>query len=45
MVHNKRYMVDLMDGERPEAEIAYRDEPGMAPAGFRSDEARVLSDA
>jgi len=45
MVHNKRYMVDLMDGERPEAEVAYRDEPGMAPAGFRPDEPRVLSDA
>ena len=45
MVHNKRYMVDLMDGERPEAEIAYRNEPGLAPAGFRPDEPRVLSDA
>jgi NADH-quinone oxidoreductase subunit I len=44
MIHNKRYMVDLMDGGRPEAEIAYRDEPGMAPAGFRADEPRVLAD-
>ena len=44
MIHNKGYMVDLMDGMKPIAEVAYRDEPETAPAGFRPEEPRVLAD-
>jgi NADH-quinone oxidoreductase subunit I len=44
MIYNKGYMVDLMDGIRPEAEIAYREAPDTAPAGFQVDEKRILAD-
>jgi len=42
MVHNKLYMVDLMDGARPEAGQFYRENPEKAPAGWRKDEPQVL---
>ncbi len=37
MVHSKAYMVNLMDGLKPEAEHAYRADPGLAPAGYTSE--------
>lgn len=33
MVHSKTYMVNLMDGLKPEAAQAYRQDHGVAPAG------------
>lgn len=42
MIHNKIYMVDLMDGEKPEAGQFYRENPDKAPAGYRQDEPTVL---
>ena len=41
MVHNKAYMVDLMDGKKPLAETFYRQQDA-APAGYDLDEERVL---
>lgn len=38
MIHNKIYMVDLMDGAKPEAATFYRQHPEKAPAGYRQDE-------
>ena len=42
MVHNKSYMVNLMDGLKPEAEDVYRAHPEQAPAGYTQDEPNVL---
>lgn len=42
MIHNKTYMVDLMDGDKPEAAKVYREHPESAPAGYRQDEPTVL---
>lgn len=42
MVHNKLYMVDLMDGAKPEAATVYRANPENAPAGYRTDEPPVV---
>ena len=42
MIHNKRYMVDLMDGGKPEAAKVYREHPEQAPAGYRQDEPTVV---
>lgn len=42
MVHNKLYMVDLMDGAKPEAGEFYRANPAKAPAGYRVDEDKVV---
>ena len=39
MIHSKTYMVNLMDGLKPEARHAYRDATAAAPAGYTSDEA------
>lgn len=36
MIHNKTYMVNLMDGLKPPAEEFYRLNPESAPAGFVS---------
>ena len=41
MIHNKTYMVDLMDGGKPEAGKVYRQHPELAPAGYRQDEPTV----
>ena len=41
MIHNKTYMVDLMDGGKPEAGKVYRQHPELAPAGYRQDETTV----
>lgn len=41
MVHNKSYMVNLMDGQKPEAEDVYRANPEQAPAGYTFDEKPV----
>jgi hypothetical protein len=38
MVHNKSYMINLMDGLKPEAEDVYRANPEQAPAGYTFDE-------
>lgn len=38
MVHNKAYMINLMDGAKPEAEDVYRADPASAPAGYTFDE-------
>jgi len=38
MVHNKSYMINLMDGLKPEAEDVYRANPDQAPAGYTFDE-------
>jgi NADH-quinone oxidoreductase subunit I len=43
MVHNKAYMVNLMDGQKPEAEDVYRANPQLAPAGYTFDEKPVAS--
>ncbi len=42
MIHDKAYMVDLMDGGKLEAEAFYRNNPESKPAGFNEDEERVL---
>ena len=42
MIHNKNYLTDLMDGQKPLAETFYRQQAGSAPAGFDTDEERVL---
>ena len=42
MVHNKSYMVNLMDGLKPEAEHVYRADHDQAPAGYTFDEKPVL---
>ena len=42
MIHNKLYMVDLMDGAKPEAADFYRQNPDKAPAGYRQDEPTVI---
>ncbi len=41
MIHTKGYMVDLMDGDKPDAESWYREHPDHAPPGFRLDLERV----
>ena len=41
MIHNKSYMVNLMDGMKPAAEEFYRLNPDSAPAGFTPDEPSV----
>ncbi len=41
MVYNKSYMINLMDGLKPEAEDVYRQDPASAPAGYTSDEEPV----
>ena len=42
MVHNKSYMVNLMDGLKPEAEDVYRAQPKVAPDGYTFDEKPVV---
>ena len=42
MVHNKPYMVNLMDGLKPRAETVYRDDPKAAPSGYTFDEKPVV---
>lgn len=42
MVHNKSYMVNLMDGLKPEALDVYRQNPSQAPAGYTFDEKPVV---
>ena len=42
LVHNKAYMVDLMDGVRPEAEQVYHDKPESAPSGYVQGAPRVV---
>jgi NADH-quinone oxidoreductase subunit I len=37
MVHSKAYMINLLDGAKPEAEEVYRREPAAAPAGYTED--------
>lgn len=41
MIHNKAYMVNLMDQLKPEAEDVYRANPAAAPAGYTHDEKPV----
>ena len=43
MVHNKAYMVNLMDGAKPSAEAVYRATPASAPDGYTFDEKPILS--
>ena len=38
MVHNKLYMVDLMDGSKPEAGEYYHENPDKAPPGYRVED-------
>lgn len=38
MIHNKTYMVNLMDGLKPHAEAYYAANPADAPAGFTPNE-------
>ena len=38
MIHNKTYMVNLMDGNRPEAGDVYQQSPDKAPLGYAPDE-------
>ena len=38
MVHSKAYMVNLMDGAKPEAGAAYHADQGSAPSGYTMDE-------
>jgi NADH-quinone oxidoreductase subunit I len=38
MVHNKSYMIDLMDGAKPSADAVYRAHPDQAPMGYSSSE-------
>lgn len=42
MVHNKSYMVNLMEGVKPEAEDVYREHHDQAPAGYTFDEKPVV---
>ena len=42
MVHNKPYMVNLMDGQKPRAETVYRSDPKAAPSGYTFDEKPVV---
>jgi NADH-quinone oxidoreductase subunit I len=42
MVHSKSYMVNLLDGAKPEAEAVYRENPASAPAGYTHDEEPVV---
>lgn len=42
MIHNKSYMVNLMDRAKPEAEKVYRAHPDQAPAGYTFDEKPVV---
>ena len=42
MIHNKAYMMDLMDGVKPEAEEWYRSNRDSAPAGFDPDQEQVV---
>jgi NADH-quinone oxidoreductase subunit I len=42
MVHTKSYMVNLMDGAKPEAAKVYRQDPAQAPAGYTFDEPPVV---
>jgi NADH-quinone oxidoreductase subunit I len=42
MVHNKAYMINLMDGVKPSAGRTYRTNPSSAPAGFNADETPVI---
>jgi NADH-quinone oxidoreductase subunit I len=42
MVHNKSYMINLMDGVKPQAEDVYRSHPEQAPAGYTFDEKPVV---
>ena len=42
MVHTRNYMRDLMDGDKPEAEVWYRENPAEAPLGFRGDIERIV---
>lgn len=43
MVHNKAYMTDLMDGQKPLAETFYRQQAGSAPKGYDTDQDRVVA--
>jgi len=45
MVHNKAYMVNLMDQLKPEAEEVYRADHKNAPAGYTHDEKPVVGGA
>jgi len=42
MIHDKAYMTNLMDGEKPLAEKFYRDQPDQAPPGFDAQQERVV---
>jgi NADH-quinone oxidoreductase subunit I len=42
MVHNKSYMINLMDGIKPTASAVYRQDPSSAPDGFTHDEKPVV---
>lgn len=42
MVHNKSYMVNLMDGAKPRAEGVYRANHAQAPDGYTFDEKPIL---
>jgi len=42
MVHNKSYMVNLLDGAKPDAARVYRQDPKAAPAGYTQDEKPVV---
>lgn len=42
MVHNKAYMVNLMDQVKPAAEKVYQASPDQAPAGYTFDEKPVV---
>jgi NADH-quinone oxidoreductase subunit I len=41
MVHSKAYMVNLMDGLKPEAVAAYRADEALQPDGYTNDEPPV----
>lgn len=43
MVHNKAYMINLMDGAKPEAEDVYRAHPEQAPQGYVPDVSSEVS--
>jgi len=42
MIHNKAYMVNLMDGAKPLAETFYREEGAQVPAGYDIDQELVV---
>lgn len=44
MIHDKAYMADLMDGQKPLAERFYRDNPDSAPAGYDVDQERIVTE-